>query len=159
MLISFTFPTYLAATAANTPAQEDLASTVFIFGLAGVALWIGLWNLLIAVLGLFPNCQATAVGTLVKANTKINYRTRHGYIIPRFTHYAYIYTANGKPYCYQQEMHHSKRRLLPKLSLVYVKGFPRHAYPNKFTGTSEWILGFCMLFVSTLLIYVLSTSS
>ncbi len=158
MLTSDYFFPYLAAAAANVPTQEDTYATAFIYGLAGITILIGFWNLMIAVLGLFPKYQATAVGTLTKANTKINFRTRHGYLIPRLTHYAYTYTVNDKLYRYSREMHHSKRRLLPKVSLVYVKGFPRHAYPNKFTGTVEWVIGLCMLFVGASFLYVLASS-
>ena len=150
--------TYLAETAVSTPATEDPTAMAFFFGLAGIAIFIGLWNLMIAILGLFPKLHATAIGTLTKANTQKNVRTRHGYLIPRLTQYAYTYTVKGRVYRYSQQMRHSKRRLLPKVSFVYVKWFPRHAYPNKFTGMVEWVMGFCMLFVGMLFLYVLSTS-
>ena len=159
MLIFYTFSIYPAAAAANKPAQDSAAVTAFIYTLAGVVLFIGLWNLTIAVLGLFPKCRASAVGTLTKANTKINHRTRHGHLIPRLTHYAYTYSVNSKLYRYAREIYRSKRRLLPKISLVYVKGFPRHAYPNKFTGAVEWVTGLGMLFLGALFLYILSSAS
>lgn len=159
MLIFYTFSIYPAAATSNTQAQDSTAATAFIYALAGITILIGLWNLMIAVLGLFPKCRALAVGTLTKANTKINYRTRHGHLIPRLTHYAYTYSVNSKLYRYSREIYRSKRRLLPKISLVYVKGFPRHAYPNKFTGTVEWVMGLCMLFLGALFLYMLSSAS
>lgn len=107
---------------------------------------IGLWNLMIAVLGCFPKFQSTAVGTLAKANSKKNVRTRHGWIIPIQTRYTYTYTVGGKEYRYASEDHHGKRRLLSKAPMVYVKWFPRHAYPYKFKGTTEWVLGIMSLF-------------
>ena len=109
-------------------------------------MWIGLWNLLIAILGCFPQFRSTAVATLTKANSKKNVRTRHGGILPIQTRYTYTYTVGGKEYRYASEYHHGKRRLLPKVPVVYVKWFPRHAYPYKFKGTTEWVLGTMSLF-------------
>lgn len=106
---------------------------------------IGLWNLIIAILGCFPQFRSTAVGTLAKANSKKNVRTRHGGILPIQTRYTYTYTVGGKEYRYASEYHHGKRRLLPKVPMVYVKWFPRHAYPYRFKGTTEWALGIAFL--------------
>lgn len=122
----------------------------FYIGIGVAAILIGLWNLVIAILGCFPRFRATAVGTLTKANSKQNVRTRHGWIIPIMTRYAYTYTVNGKEYRYASENHHGKRRLFAKAPMVYVKWFPRHAYPNKFKGTTEWVLGSMMLLIGIL---------
>lgn len=108
---------------------------------------IGLWNLLIAILGCFPQCRATAVGTLVKANTKRNVRGFKNSTIPISTDYVYTYTVKGKLYKYTANQRRTKRNLFRKVSMIYVKWFPRHAYPNKFTGANEWVAGiFMMLF-------------
>ena len=123
--------------------------------IAVVAIVIGSWNLMIAILGLFPQFLSTTVGTLTKANTKKNVRTRHGHRIPILTRYTYSYTVNGKEYRYSGEELHSKRRLLPKASMVYVKWFPRRAYPNKFKGTTEWALGFVMLFMGIMSLWAI----
>ena len=121
-----------------------------------IVILIGLWNLMIAILGLFPRFLDTAVGTLTKANTKKNVRSRHGYLIPILTRYAYTYNVKGKEYHYSGEGLHSKRRLLPKTSMVFVKWFPRRAYPNEFKGTTEWVLGLFMLFMGLLFIWVIT---
>lgn len=121
-----------------------------------IVIAIGLWNLMIAVLGLFPQCLCTAVGTLSKANTKKNIRTRHGHRIPTLTRYKYIYKVNGKEYHYSSEEIYSKRRLMPKIPLVFVKWFPRRAYPNEFKGTNEWIIGLCM-FSMGIIVWVITT--
>lgn len=120
--------------------------------ITAIIILIGSWNLMIAILGLFPKCLSTAVGTLSKANTKKNIRSKHGYIIPVMTRYAYTYTVNGKNYTYNATMYQSKRRLLPKASMVHVKWFPHRAYPNKFQGTIEWVLGIIMLLAGISLI-------
>lgn len=116
---------------------------------------IGLWNLMIAVLGLFPKCRATAVGTLTSTNTRKNFRNRSGLFIPIQTRYTYIYTVNGKQYRYRARGQHSKRRLFPKVTMVYVKGFPRFAYPNKFTGAIQWILAIIIILFECQILFAL----
>ena len=158
MLNSYFFPLYLTVSTVNAPATEDACATSFIYSLAVITLFVGLWNLLIAILGLFPRFHGTTVGTLTKANTQKNVRSRHGHLIPRCTQYAYTYTVKGRQYRYSRQMQYSKRRLLPKASLVYVKWFPRHAYVNKFTGEVEWVMGISMLCIACLFLYALTSS-
>lgn len=121
-----------------------------LYVIIGVCIFMGLWNLMIAVLGLFPRFLSAAVGTLTDTKTKKNHRTRHGLIIPIYTRYVYTYTVKGKQYRYAAESLQSKRRLLPKATMVYVKWFPRHAYPDKFKGTTQWVMGGCFLFLGLL---------
>ena len=123
--------------------------------IAAVFIAICFWNLLIAILGLFPQCCSSAVGTLVDANTKKNVRTPRGRIIPILTRYVYLYTVNGKEYRYFARGEHSKRRLPFKTTMVYVKWFPWHAYPDKFKGTKEWALGLVMLYAGIRIIYAI----
>lgn len=123
--------------------------------IAAVFIAMALWNLLIAILGLFPQCCSSAVGTLVDTNTKKNVRTPHGRIIPILTRYIYLYTINGKEYRYSARGEHSKRRLPRKTSMIYVKWFPRHAYPDKFKGTREWAWGLVMLYASIRIVHAM----
>ncbi|MBR2420932.1 MAG: hypothetical protein IKB09_01095 [Oscillospiraceae bacterium] len=123
--------------------------------IATVIIAISLWNLGIAVLGLFPQCLSTAVGTLVDTNTKKNVRTPRGRKIPILTRYIYVYTIKGKEYRYSAHGEHSKHRLPLKATMVYVKWFPRRAYPDRFKGTKEWALGLVMLYASIRIIYAI----
>jgi hypothetical protein len=93
---------------------------------------------------------------LTNANTKKNVPTRHGLRIPVLTRYVYTYSVNGKQYTYSGEELYSKRRLLPKAPMVYVKWFPRRAYPYKFKGTTEWAMGIVMLLLGSILVWVLA---
>ena len=127
----------------------------FYYVIVTIVLIISLWNLTIAILGLFPHFLSTAIGTLNDTNTKKNFRTRRGRIIPILTRYTYIYTVKGKQYRYSAHVRHSKRRLSPKIVMAYVKWFPRCAYPNKFKGEKEWALGLVMLYAGIRLLYVL----
>ena len=114
--------------------------------IATVMIVIAMWNLLIAILGLFPQCCSSAVGTLIDTNTKKNIRTPRGRKIQILTRYVYLYTVKGKQYRHSARGEHSKRHLPLKTTLVYVKWFPWCAYPDKFSGTAEWALGFVMLY-------------
>ena len=104
-------------------------------------------------MGLFPQCLSTAVGTLSNKKTHRNVKGRRGSTIPILTNYAYSYRVKGKLYRYSGQERHTKRHLLPKTSMVYVKWFPRHAYPNKFKGEKEWVMAFIMLLIGTVAIY------
>ena len=122
--------------------------------ICGVALALGIWNLTIAILGCFPRYRRTAVGTLTKAQTWKNVKTRSGGTIPFLTKYRYVYTVRDRTYAYNCEAYHSKRRLFPKATMVYVVGFPRHAYPNRFTGQWEWLWGFLWSLIGVLFLLV-----
>ena len=112
------------------------------------------WNLLIAILGLFPQYRATAIGTLKKANTRRNVQGKHR-IIPVVTDYTYFYTVNHKRYKYTGGNYQRRQRLFPKITLEYVKWFPRHVYEKKFTGAEEWVVGICMLILGILCFWVI----
>ena len=115
---------------------------------------ISIYNLTIAIMGLFPRCRATAVGTLVKSNTRRNVQTGNRYVkrISVLTRYTYSYIVNGKQYSYSAEVYYSKRRLFQKVTMVYVKGFPRYAYPNKFNGSTQWTMGLFTLILGMLIV-------
>ena len=113
--------------------------------------------LIIAILGLFPKFQRKSVANLKKASSFKNVHLGRGgsVFVPNLTDYTYVYTVNGKKYRYSGHITRSKSNLLPKVILVYVKGFPRHVYPDRFKGTYEWIMGFFCIFMSIL--FLLST--
>ena len=123
--------------------------------IATVIIVISFWNLLIAILGLFPQCCSSAVGTLIDTNTKKNVRTPRGRKIPILTRYIYLYTVKGKQYRHSARGEHSKHCLPLKSTMVYVKWFPWHAYPDKFKGTKEWALGLVMLYAGIRIIYAI----
>ena len=108
---------------------------------------VGLWNLIIAILGLFPRFLATSVGTLQNRTTRRNvWYGRHKF--PVLTNYTYTYQVGKRKYRYRGGGTHTKRGIYQKVLLVYVKGFSRRAYPNKFKGTQEWAWGIFWLLMA-----------
>lgn len=123
-----------------------------IFGIVvtAILMLIGLYNLLIAILGLFDRFKAMAVGTLLKKRSRRNVRTKGGFIIPVVTDYTYEYKVNGKKYRYSSSGRFTKAHLYKNVTMVYVKWFPRYAYPEKFTATNQWLIGISMFVMAVL---------
>ncbi len=113
----------------------------FYIVLGVVVILIGLWNLFIAVLGLFPDNLSTTA-TLEKASTVRNTHGKNGRLIPVSTKYVYVYTVKGRKYRYRTENEYRRKRpLFQRMPVVYVKWFPHRAYPHKFKATAEWVFG------------------
>ena len=58
---------------------------IFLIVASAISVLIGLWNLMIAVLGCFPKLLCTALGSLAKTNTLKNVPLKHGGCIPNLT--------------------------------------------------------------------------
>ena len=145
----------------HLPGEVESAKMIpFYIFLTAVLYLVAVWHLLIAILALFPRFRGTAIGTLEKTRTERNVerwaRGRGTYIVPIITYYRYSYKVGKREYTYSREGYFSKKQLFPKTSMVYVKGFPRHAYPNKFKGTNEWWIGGGALFMAVLLTILLA---
>ena len=126
-----------------------------------VLMLAGGWYLTIAILGRFPWFLSTAMGTLVRGTRNITrdkygrtYRNPDG-SLQYTTRYTYVYTVRGKQYRYSGSGSQRKSRLPPKLELIYVKWFPRHVYPYKFTGSQEWALGVLLLLAALWTVFVI----
>ena len=115
--------------------------------ICGVALALGIWNLTIAILGCFPRYRRTAVGTLTKAQTWKNVRTRSGRTIPFLTKYRYVYTVHNRTYAYNCEVRHNKRRLFQKPRWCMWSGFPGMPIPIGLQGNGNGYgaFSFCSL--------------
>ena len=115
---------------------------------------IGIWNLTVAIIGLFPKFHATAVGKLKGSYTDRNVRVKYG-VIPIRTYYTYIYTVNGRKYKHRGYVDRHHRVVTQRVHLVYVKWFPWSAYKNKFSGGREWCLGILGIFMAAMFTAVL----
>ncbi len=134
--------------------HKDVKNMDFYILLAILSILAGLWNIAIGILGLFPKFHRTAVATLKKADTQRNVQAKGNRIIPILTKYTYIYSVNGRKYKYTAQNYRDKRHLFSKAIMVYIKWFPHRAYPNKFAGTLEWLIGISLLFLGILILII-----
>lgn len=123
--------------------------------LSVISILAGCWYLMIAILGLFPKLRNKTVGILKKASSVKNVRVGRSSWVPNLTDYTYVYTVNGKDYRYSGQITRSKSNLLPRVVLVYVKGFPRHVYPDNFKGVNQWVMGMFYIFLGVILLITL----
>ena len=114
----------------------------------------GIWNIVIAASVRFPRFRGETTGTLTKADTRRNIPAKHR-IIPIETEYIYTYTVNGRKYRYKGRRYHGKRSLFRKVPMIYVTFCPHYAYPYKFRGDRELILGIGMLLTAAMFIFFL----
>ena len=121
-----------------------MGETIFCIVVTVITLLIGIYNLSIAILGLFSKHRAIVIGTLKNKNTQRNVQARWGKI-PVKTDYTYQYTVNGRKYNYHGSVFAAGKRVSKTAPMVYVKWFPRHAYPWRFTAVNQWAWGICML--------------
>ena len=113
---------------------------IFCIVITAITFLISIYNLLIAILGLFPKNRAIAKGTLKYKNTQRNVQAKYGKI-PVMTDYTYQYTVNGRTYNYRGSIHAAGKRVSKNAPMEYVKWFPRHAYPWRFTAGLQWAWG------------------
>lgn len=104
----------------------------------------GLWFLFLAAWSRNPDHLGTAVGTLTKCHTSKNVTTRHG-VVRNLTDYVYTYQVDGKTYKITGMRRQPRRKVLRKVTVVYLKISPRRSYIDQFTGTVEWLYAFVLL--------------
>ena len=116
---------------------------------------IGLWNIFIILWAKNPKHLGTAVGTLGKVTILKNVRTKHGWILPNVTDYRYYYTIGNRTYKISGSRNAHKRTLFKKVSVIYIKGLPRIAYINQFTGENQWVAGICFIFLGLMCLWTI----
>ena len=132
----------------------NMGETIFCIVIAAIFLLIGIYNLLIAILGLFPQCRATAMASLKYSCTQRNVHVKGGRI-PVITDYTYQYTVNGRKYSHRGSARVAGKRVSQNAIMVYVKWFPRHAYPGRFTAINQWACGVSMFLIGLMFIAVI----
>lgn len=110
------------------------------------ALLFGAAHLILALLGKNPRCIGTAVGTLVdskKVMVSVKYQRKK---VP-VTACVYRYEVGGRVYRLKRDSRYSRSSLMRKVTVVYLKGFPRFGYLEKYPSGIFTILGVFYLFV------------
>ena len=99
-----------------------------------VCLFLGLWSR-------DPKHLGTAVGRLESSKKVMRYPYRSSTRKIPFTTSRYLYEVNGKTYRLRYETRAGRRTLLPRMTVVYLKGFPRFGHPEKYPSGQFTILG------------------
>ena len=88
-----------------------------------------------------PKHLGSAVGKL--ANSKKVMRRAYKYSDKKIpvTTSRYIYQVNGKTYRLRYDTRSGRRTLLPRMTVVYLRGFPRFGHPDKYPSGQFTILG------------------
>jgi len=129
---------------------------ILIFGIT--ILFIGLFYLIPVIRSRNPKNLCATVGTLSKTSSFKNFQTRYG-LFKNLTDFTYTYSVNGKSYRISGSAPKHRRFIPNKVDIVYLKGFPRSAYIEEYTGVIEWLLSisFSIMGAILLAIYFIQT--
>ena len=108
------------------------------FLIAAICLFLALWSR-------NPKHIGTAVGKLENSK-KIMVWTKHSRKKVPLTTFVYLYEVDGKTYKLKQDSRSSRSSLMRRVTVVYLKGFPRFGYLEKYPSGIFTMLGvFCLL--------------
>ena len=125
--------------------------------IAGLLMAVGAFYLFLAIRSKDPDNLVSVTGELVRVKQYRNYRWGRSFTVPYASEYAYAYVVKGKQYLHSGVVRGRKRQLLKKVTIVYLKSFPRVSYLDCFTGYREQCAGIIsvVLGVITLLLCLL----
>lgn len=111
-----------------------------LFPVALAVLLLGAAHLVLALLGKNPRCIGTAVGTLVHSK-KVMVSMKHQRKKVPVTTFVYRYEVGGREYRLKRDTRDSRSSLMRKVTVVYLKGFPRFGHLEQFPTLPLTILG------------------
>ena len=104
------------------------------------------------------NCIFVTLFYLLDKKTAFKkYRLKTG-TVPNAVEYTYTYKVNGKLYHLRGVQHTHSRNLRKRVTIVYLRSFPRRAYEEHFSGIVEWLIAvsFSTMGVSLIMLYFLA---
>ncbi len=96
--------------------------------------------LLLALLGRNPRFLGSAVGRLQNSK-RVMVWTKHSRKKVPVTTFVYLYEVNGKTYRLKRDTRSSRKSLMPRVTVVYLKGFPRFGYLEKYPSWQFALIG------------------
>ena len=108
-----------------------------VFGI--LMLLTGLFFAVLAIRSKNPNNLISATGELTRKKDFKNYKLKNR-SVPNAVEYTYTYTVNGRSYHLQGVQHTHSRNLHKRITIIYLRGFPRCAYEEHFSGIQEWLI-------------------
>ncbi len=96
----------------------------FFLTAGGICIFTALW-------GRDPKHVGTAIGRLENAKRVMVWSRRARKKLP-VTAFVYLYEVGGRTYRLKRDSHSSRNRLMQRVTVVYLKGFPRFGFLEKF---------------------------
>ena len=100
-----------------------------------------------------PNNLISTTGELTRKKDFKNYKLKN-YSVPNAVEYTYTYTVNGKSFQLRGVQHTHSRNLHKRITIVYLRGFPRCAYEENFSGIQEWLIAISFTAMSIFLLWL-----
>ena len=98
-----------------------------------------------------PNNLISATGELTEKKDFKNYKLKNR-SVPNAVEYTYTYTVNGRSYHLQGVQHTHSRNLHKRITIIYLRSFPRCAYSEHFSGIQEWLIAISFTAMGTFLL-------
>ena len=111
----------------------------------------GLFFAVLAIRSLNSNNLITITGELTGKRDFKNYKLKSR-SVPNAVKYTYSYIVNGKPYSLRGIQLTHSRNLYKRIKIVYLRGFPRCAYSEHFSGIQEWLIAISFTAMGTFLL-------
>lgn len=116
-----------------------------IYGMAAVCFLIGGFCLFLALWSRDPRHLGTAVGKLADSKKVMRREYRHSEKKIPVTTSTYLYEVNGKTYRLKRDGRFGRSTLMRRVTVVYMKPFPRFGYLEKYPSGQFTMLGVLFL--------------
>ena len=99
----------------------------------------GIFFAVLAIRSKNQNNLLSTTGELTSKKDYKNYKLKNR-SVPNAVQYTYTYIVNGKSYHLRGVQLTHSRNLYKRIVIVYLRGFPRCAYEEYFSGIQEWLI-------------------
>ena len=107
------------------------------FVILGIAVLLpGIFYIFLTLRSANPRNLISTTGELSRQKGYKNYKLKNS-TTPNATQYSYTYLAEGKAYHLRGVRLTHSRNLRKRIEIVYLRGFPRCAYAEHFSGIAE----------------------
>ena len=116
--------------------MQGVGNMIF-FLIFGIAMLLpGIFYIFLTLRSVNPKNLISTTGELSRQKGYKNYKLKNG-TTPNATQYSYTYLADGKAYHLRGVRLTHSRNLRKRIEIVYLRGFPRCAYAEHFSGITE----------------------
>ena len=130
---------------------------MIVFLILGILmLFWGIFSIILAIRSRNPRNLISTIGKLSTKTDFKNYRLKSR-SVTNAVKYTYTYQVNGKTYQLRGTQLTHSRKLSHRITVVYLRSFPRCAYEEHFSGIAEWLnaVSFTAMGAFLLLLYFL----